>query len=353
MSAPRFAFRLATLVAVAASGLRVERDLPSTGSSRPRTPWRVRWLPGCTRVATGWPARRETATQATTRRPGRELGYRAGPAADGGRWSAPPCVRVAEPVPLCGCEEKGATRRRRPRLLLIQVPPRPRQLDLPEPPRWGGRRRGAGRKPVGARPRVPHRRRAKHNVRHPVHVTLRRHDGVASLRSSRVHPELRAALAASSRSAFRVIHYSIQLDHVHLIVEADEVAALGRGLQGLAIRCARAVNRSVGRRGAVWSDRYHARALGTPREVRAGIVYVLLNFRKHLRAAAGVDPCSSGPWFGGWVEPVGLAVAERPVVSPRTWLATVGWRRAGGSIDWHESPSSRRRVDHVRGAGTS
>jgi hypothetical protein len=139
-----------------------------------------------------------------------------------------------------------------------------------------------------------------------------------------------------------VIHFSVQIDHVHLIVEADAPAMLRRGVQGLAIRCARAINRSIGRRGAVWSDRYHSRPLATPREVRRGMVYVLLNFRKHLRASAGVDPCSSGPWFGGWVEPVAVAVADRPVASPRTWLATVGWRRAGGPIDWREAPSARR-----------
>jgi hypothetical protein len=73
------------------------------------------------------------------------------------------------------------------------------------------------------------------------------------------------------------------------------------------------------------------------------MVYVLLNFRKHLRATAGVDPCSSGPWFHGWAEPVTVAVAERPVASPRTWLATVGWQRAGGPIGWHEAPAQTRR----------
>ena len=105
-----------------------------------------------------------------------------------------------------------------------------------------------------------------------------------SLRSARVFSGLRGALAAASHSGFRVVHFSVQIDHVHLVVEADVPVRLSRGVQGLAIRCARAVNRCVGRRGAVWSDRFHARALATPREVRHGMVYVLLNYRKHLRA---------------------------------------------------------------------
>ncbi len=75
------------------------------------------------------------------------------------------------------------------------------------------------------------------------------------------------------------------------------------------------------------------------------MVYVLLNFRKHLRAAPGVDPCSSGPWFAGWArraqrdDRTGGAALEGPVAAPRTWLAVVGWRRGGGPIDWRESPA--------------
>ena len=51
--------------------------------------------------------------------------------------------------------------------------------------------------------------------------------------------------------------------------------------------------RAAGRRGRVWRSRYHSRALRTPTETRRGLVYVLLNFRKHLRASPGVDPRST------------------------------------------------------------
>jgi hypothetical protein len=136
-----------------------------------------------------------------------------------------------------------------------------------------------------------------------------------------------------------VIHFSVQRDHVHLLIEADSRRARTHGLQGLAIRCARAINRRLRRKGRVWAQRFHARALGSPIEMRRGLVYVLLNFRKHLRASAGIDPCSSGPWFAGWREshpPVGCPC---PVAAPLTWLASQGWLRAGGPIDWHEAPA--------------
>jgi putative transposase len=214
------------------------------------------------------------------------------------------------------------------------------QLELPAPARWGGARAGAGRKRVAARPSPPHRSRAPHEARWPVHVTLRARDALPSLRSARVFPVLRRSLAASHKAAFRVLHFSVQSDHIHLVVEGDAPVALVRGVQGLAGRCAKAVNRAVGRRGRVWSSRHHRHALRTPTEARRGLVYVLLNFRKHLRAAPGVDPRSSGAWFDGWRTPAPAPRDASPVEPPKTWLAAVGWRRVGGAIAMEEHPAA-------------
>jgi REP element-mobilizing transposase RayT len=224
------------------------------------------------------------------------------------------------------------------------------QLALPMPPRygWGGARTGAGRKP-GPRPWVPRVPRPAHAARFPLHVTLRAARGVPSLRGSRPFAALLAALRAASRARFRVVHFSVQDDHVHLLVEAASRAALTRGAQGLAVRTARAVNRALGRAGKVWGDRYHARALRTPREVRNALAYVLGNWHKHDRRAMGLDPCSSAAWFEGWRHrapgPHGPTPAGRrsvdppagrrrsrgtpPVAVATTWLLRVGWRRHG------------------------
>jgi hypothetical protein len=162
------------------------------------------------------------------------------------------------------------------------------------------------------------------------------------MRSGRAFSALARALAAASRDSFRVVHFSVQTDHVHLIVEADSGDWLRRGLNGLTCRAARAMNRTWTRRGPIWADRYHARALATPREVRNGLVYVLLNFRKHLRAPATVDPRSSGAWFDGWShEPSEPPDQSRPVAKAKTWLASIGWRRAGGPIAVHEQPGKK------------
>lgn len=241
-------------------------------------------------------------------------------------------------------------------MALIKMPPRllPRQLSLPVARGWGGARPGAGRKP-GRRPLVLHRARGEHKSRHPVHVTLRARREVGSLRGGRRYGVLEAAIAAASRTDFRVVHFSVQGDHVHLLVEARDKAALSSGLRGLSIRAARALNRAAGRSGPVWADRYHCRELASPREVRHALCYVLLNSRKHGRQTDAVDPCSSARWFDGWrnYDPlVDLGTDPPAVARSRTWLLSVGWRRHGlirlgerpGAAPYSAGPAQSTRV---------
>ena len=215
------------------------------------------------------------------------------------------------------------------------------QLEL-RPRTWGGKRAGAGRKPSGRKVGVPHRIRPPHRAYHPLHVTLRACRGLPSLRTEAVFPAVRSALADGSRRGLRVLELSVQSDHVHVIVEAVDVRVLSRGVQGLAIRIAKSVNRTLSRHGRVWADRFHSRALRTPREVRNALVYVLMNRRKHCAGERGLDPCSSAPWFDGWRNAVATLADRSPVVRARTWVAAVGWKRFG-LIDRDESPAPYQR----------
>jgi REP element-mobilizing transposase RayT len=207
-------------------------------------------------------------------------------------------------------------------------------LDLRDAPRWGGRRVGAGCKPGPTR-RDPHARRAPLASRHPCHVTLRVRDGLPSLRVRRVLHELEPSLrAGGERGGFRVVHYSVQSNHAHFVVEASDAHALSCGLKSLGARFARAVNRALGHVGSVLSDRSHVRVLRTPREVRNAIAYVLLNARKHaaqverrIGRSIAPDPASSGRWFDGWHDGVAEARDAPAVARPRTWLLARGWRR--------------------------
>jgi hypothetical protein len=173
-------------------------------------------------------------------------------------------------------------------------------------------------------------------------VTLRTDIDVPSLRDEQLLTVLKATFRAASTPRFRVVAFSIQADHLHLVAEADGPTLFTRGMQGLAIRVAKAVNRALGRPGRVWGDRYHARLLRTPREVRTALVYVLNNFRKHVRASSGLDPYSSASWFDGWRSRATRSYEASPVVAPRTWLGHVGWRR-GGLIDPDEFPRAKLR----------
>ncbi len=211
---------------------------------------------------------------------------------------------------------------------------------------WGGAREGAGRKRVkGGRPCVAHRARPRHRGAHPVHVTLRARGGLPPFREASIFEEVCGAVRGANRSpavgdAFRVVEFSVQNDHVHLIIEASDSDALSRGIRGLTIRLARAVNRALSTPGPVWGDRYHARDLKTPRAVRNALVYVLMNARKHrFRIPSGVDSWSSAPWFTGFATRTFERAPEPPVVASRTWLGGAGWRRRG-LVRFDERPTA-------------
>ncbi len=188
-------------------------------------------------------------------------------------------------------------------------------------------------------------------------VTSRLVPGLRSLRNALELAVVREAFARSQRPDFQVVHHSIQSNHVHLIVEADDREALSAGMRGLLVRLARALNRLWGRCGCILADRFHERELRTPREVRNALLYVLQNARKHGLWMRGPDPCSTGREFDGW-DGVGEAVGElrhkakgsRVAGSAqssggsdgsgpnsagglwrraRTWLLEIGWRRHG------------------------
>ncbi len=188
-----------------------------------------------------------------------------------------------------------------------------KQMELKLPSR-GGKRKGAGRKPKGDKAGVSHARRPQFKARHPVHVTMRLLSGVGYLRGYSRRRAIEDALrAVKLRFGMRVVHYSIQGTHLHLIVECDEPSALSRAIQGLAIRLARALNGLAGRTGKVFSDRFHSHVLESLRQVVHAVRYVLENFRHHLRedvAPEGADPCSSAAWRSD----------DGPVSSPMTWL---------------------------------
>lgn len=171
-----------------------------------------------------------------------------------------------------------------------------------------------------------------------MHVTLRVVEGLPTLRERVLASVVTGALAdaPSGRvgTALRILHFSIQSNHLHLLVEADDGVALARGVGGLATRIAMRINRALERHGRVFADRFHARELRTPTEMRRALVYVLRNVSKHARpgahAGARFDPLSSAASFAAWRE-LAVDAGASPLgwlAAPRTWLARIGWQRA-------------------------
>jgi len=159
-------------------------------------------------------------------------------------------------------------------------------------------------------------------------------EGLPTLRRGVERKVLFEAFAKGcEREGFRVTHFSLQDNHVHLIAEGKDRGCLAAGMKGLAVRMARALNRLWERTGSVFGDRYHDRILRTPKEVRNALRYVLQNGKRHgMGQMQPMDLCSSGPWFDGWREKLEVRGKEQfatPVAAPRTWLLNVGWRRHG------------------------
>lgn len=226
--------------------------------------------------------------------------------------------------------------------------------------RNGGKRTGAGRKPKGSWPGTPHCTRPEVWLRHPLHVVLRIVPAVGSLRTRKMYQALReATIVAALRERIRIVQISLQRNHVHLLVEAEDKKSLTRGMQGFQISAARNINTFLGegghrRRGRVFADRYFAEVIRTPTQARHALRYVMSNWRKHgedQRGAARtwlVDPFSSAISFPDWQEldgkafmwPIRESYDPLFVRRPQSWVLREGWKVCG-PISARDVPSRR------------
>ena len=191
---------------------------------------------------------------------------------------------------------------------------RPVQLEFVT---HGGRRRGAGRK---AGDRVSHAARPAFRKPLPAHVVLSARDDVPNMRSSRRFRAIRGCFAAArGRLGLRLIEFSVLSNHLHLVVEADDSSSLARGMKGLSVRIARALNRERGQTGRVFADHYHLHLLRGPTELVNSLRYVQKNGNRHY-GFTGPDDCSSVA-HDAW----------EVLAQPLGWLLSLGWKRGRGN----------------------
>ena len=231
------------------------------------------------------------------------------------------------------------------------------------------RRRGValGRRPQAKRLGfVAHSTRDEHHEDHPVHVSMRRVPRAPSFRTERIFRTILGQLARLKRRGVRVVHYSVQDDHLHLIVEGSDRHDLSSQMRKLFSSIALAVNAVSLRHGSLFRDRHHRAELDGPTKTRNALIYVLFNDRKHHAQNGGaiteaffreLDDRSSV----AWLEPRDWDPRARPppdVIArlrardanidglgaarsdPETWFAQAGWRiRGGGALTAYELPS--------------
>ena len=224
----------------------------------------------------------------------------------------------------------------------------------------GGKRKGAGRKPKGERAGSPHKRRTAVNPRHPQHVVIRVLGSVGWLRRLDVFRAIRGAITTTlDDQDFRIVHFSVQSNHIHLLCEASSKEALAAGMKGFQVSAAKRINAALTtrtgkeRKGQVFADRYHVEAISSVRQTRHALCYVLNNWRKHKRDGSDgglfdgrLDAYSSAIHFPGWRERTAKELRlprtyEPPVVAkPKTWLLAESWKLAK-PISVFDVPSAR------------
>ena len=216
------------------------------------------------------------------------------------------------------------------------------ELDVRRP---GTRAPGDGRPkkrwPKGTKAPASHVRREAFVKGRALHVTLRTLPVARNLRRMDAYRAVRiAARVVLARSEFRLVHFSIQSNHIHLIVEAESRVELANGVRAFSISVAKSLNAKLDRRGPVFADRYHAQAIAKPTQMRNAIQYVLTNWLHHRPAhhelMEEVDPYSSGADFLGWKELGATRQFVRddgfervPLSTPVLWLTREGWKRGG------------------------
>ena len=210
----------------------------------------------------------------------------------------------------------------------------------------GGRRAGSGRKNRSGE--LAHVRREQVSLRTPLHITFKLVRDLPSLRSPAIFTALKIYAARVRDFGVNVVHFSVQSNHIHMIVEVLNNQSLGRAMRSLAGRLGKMIRDLVKRGsaglpiGKVFFGRYHMRVIRSPLQMRNALRYVLLNFSQHEELIDHLDQYSTASSFTEWrsllrerygaliedqVESL-IIPGQREFGEAWSWLCKVGWMRA-------------------------
>jgi REP element-mobilizing transposase RayT len=153
-------------------------------------------------------------------------------------------------------------------------------------------RKRAGR-PAKNDPGIRHRSRMKINKPTSFHLTIKVRENKADIQSKKLLKALHHAIGRARLKNLKVVHYTLEYNHVHLLVETNDHRILHAGMQALGISFSKAINKLKSYKGSVYKHRYHQRRIGSARELKNVLLYIFNNGRKHKRTTRRIDPFNS------------------------------------------------------------
>lgn len=126
-----------------------------------------------------------------------------------------------------------------------------------------------------------------------LHLTIKVRENKADIKNKRILKLLHHAIKRARLQRLKVLHYTLEYNHVHLLVEATNNQILHKGMQAFGITFSKWINRLKLRKGTVYKHRYHFHALRSTRERKNALNYIFTNGVKHGRTRSRIDPYNS------------------------------------------------------------
>lgn len=144
-------------------------------------------------------------------------------------------------------------------------------------------RKGGGRRPKHDKG-IRHIKRPEIKRLTSLHLTVKILKDKAGIKNKQTLALLKHAILKARKKGLRIIHFTLEYDHVHLLVEANDNEVLGRGMMVFGVTMAKGINRLKSIKGTVYKHRYHFRKINSPRELKNVLHYIFNNGIKHKTA---------------------------------------------------------------------
>jgi REP element-mobilizing transposase RayT len=136
---------------------------------------------------------------------------------------------------------------------------------------------------------IRHTRRFRLKKPSSLHLTIKVKENKADIQNKRILKTLHYAIRRARLKGLKIVHYTLEYNHVHLLVESVDNKILHKGMQAFGITIAKAINKIKRTKGAVYKNRYHLRVIDSPRQLKNVLHYIFSNGVKHKRTKSQID----------------------------------------------------------------